>query len=247
MKTKLSVFMLLCRSTLGKLLLLLPLMAAAELLAFYFAMQNEFPSFVHGVTEAVSLEHAFAQGKISWIAAAGLLLMTVVLCLCGCEFGSKVGYTLRRLSLSEKDVFVCQAVHNTLCYLLFWTAQILLTLVMSIFFTNLAPEGSVSVQTVFLAYCRSPFLHSLLPLMDISLWIRNIIIAAGLGIACAVFPFRQREGTFGGEIAALFMVVLVWFSREIDELGMDILVYLCFAVVTAEALYHIYAKREIFE
>ncbi|MFQ9916376.1 MAG: GntR family transcriptional regulator [Flavonifractor plautii] len=58
---------------------------------------------------------------------------------------------------------------------------------------RLAPEFS-GPQALFLACYRDSYLHSLLPLDDCLLWVRNLSMCAALGTAAASFSFQRRMG-----------------------------------------------------
>ena len=46
----------------------------------------------------------------------------------------------------------------------------------------------------FLACWRSPYLHALLPLEDVWLWGRNLLLCAALGLGTAAFSHERRHG-----------------------------------------------------
>ncbi len=231
MKKHLSILMLMSRSTIYKLLGMLLIMAAVEGTLFYFTLGKMM------ATEIVGLELVLQQSRISWICALSFLLVTVLLCLTGCEFGGRQGYTLRRLSVSQRSVFLWQAFYNICCFFLFWAVQLFIVLALCRLYMERIDPPAISNQTVFLAFYRNDFLHSLLPLADISRYVRNLFLVLGLGIASAYFPIRQRRGGTGVGIIVLSAVTLFFFSHSMGSLGNDILV-IVFSIVTATmALY----------
>lgn len=186
MRKHLSVFMLLSRSTIYKIIALLLLMAVVELGLFWFV-------FSRGVTEeGFALELLVEQSCIFWVFAAGFLLLTLLLGSTTYEASARQGYTLLRLSISPRWVFFWQCVYNLLCYLLFWAVQLLLVMAMSrIYMAKAAPEF-LSGQTVFLAFYRNSFLHGLLPLDDVMFWVRNGAMFLALSLCAAHYPQAQR-------------------------------------------------------
>ena len=78
--------------------------------------------------------------------------------------------------------------------LFFWAAHLgTLLALCAAALPRLAPEFS-GPQALFLACYRDPYLHSLLPLDDCLLWVRNLSMCAALGTAAASFSFQRRMG-----------------------------------------------------
>ena len=65
-------------------------------------------------------------------------------------------------------------------------------------------------QTIFLAFYRSELLHSLIPLEEISRWVRNGVMALGLGACAALEPFLQRRKELPWEILAPVSLALLF-------------------------------------
>ena len=144
MKQHTSVFMLMARSTIYRVLGLLIVMAAAEAGLFWLRIQQ-------GVVDgSFHLEGVIAGSKLTWACAAGFQLVTALL-FWGCYTVSH-SYTAARLSVSNKTVFLWQCVYNAACYLLFWAVQILIAMALCHWYTVLAPAEYVTNQTVFLAF-----------------------------------------------------------------------------------------------
>lgn len=216
MRKHLSVLMLAARSSIYKVLGLLLLMTGLEGAALYLTLARS-PAWGH----PVSLEELIEQSRVSWILAAAFVLITAVLCLTGCEFGSKQGYTLRRLQISEKSVFAWQCVYNAACLVLLWAVQTGIALAFCAWYTANAEPGTVTNQTLFLAFYRSGLLHSLLPLSDWLRWLRNFLLLLGLAMAAGEFPIRQRRGSWGKSIVFMLVVTIAFFTREMGSTGSD--------------------------
>ena len=58
------------------------------------------------------LEVIFDNAHTDLLFAAAFLLITVTLCIPTCQFSSQTGYTLKRLSISERSIFFCQTAYN---------------------------------------------------------------------------------------------------------------------------------------
>ena len=218
MRQHLSVFMLYVRSSLYKVLLLLIGMAAVECGLFMWTLND-----------AMSLESIWENSHILYVFIACALLITLLLCLIGCERGNRQGYTLRRLSVPESAVVLWQSLCNVGCYLLLWVAQIGIALGLCQWYV--VQTGVSSNQTIFLAFYRSNFLHNLLPLEETSLWVRNVLLLITFGMVTACFSFRQRRGKFAAEIIALFWATLVWCSRDLGNIVIDIFAIFCCLMV----------------
>ncbi|MDD2375535.1 MAG: hypothetical protein PHQ55_07510 [Eubacteriales bacterium] len=87
MRKHLSILMLLARSSVYKIITLLAVMTAVEAILFYRAIS----------LSDTMLEVVVDRSYISFVFAAACVLMTIILWLPGCEFGSKTGYTIKRL------------------------------------------------------------------------------------------------------------------------------------------------------
>lgn len=232
MKKYLSVFMLLARSTIYRLCALLVAMAATEGVLFWFAMQKN-----------TTLENTFAQSRIYWACAIFFVLFTAMLAMTGCEHGAKTGYTLRRLKISERSVFICQSAYNTICYFIFWTVQVFIILGLFHYYTTAADITFVSSQSIFLAFYRNGFLHSLLPLEEVSRYVRNGILILCLGITSAYYPVRQRSGKIGTELIVLVCILLPFFARGIGGFLNDLFLSGTAIVVVIKVLTGVFAKE----
>ena len=252
MKKHLSVFMLISRSTIYKVIALFVAMAALEGALFYISLDKALTRPIaensvglqglQGVQnlqaqQPVGLESLFTKSLIPWVFAVAFLLLTVLLCLTGCEFGSKQGYTLGRLSISGRSIFMWQALYNTICFFLLWAVQLAVALALCKLYIAKIPTEAVSGQTVLLAFYRNSFLHSLLPLDETSRYICNVFLIIGLGTSSAGFPFKQRRGKFGVNVALLVSTCLVFFTRSMGGFGNDILMILIAITVAAESIY----------
>lgn len=235
MKQHLSVFMLMVRSSFYKILGLLALMAVAEATLFHFALDG-----------GANLEHVVKYSRITYPFYIVFVLLTLLLCSAGCEFGSKTGYTLRRLSISEKRVFFWQCVYNTAAYLLFWAVQVLVAVALcTAYVTVFADSPYITHQTLFLAFYRSDFLHSLLPMENILFWVRNLLFFVSLGVTTAHFPYSQRRRSKFYHIyllAPLFLVSFVWRGYSGPEIDITIIVCAVFLILS---LYRVLKTQEV--
>ena len=211
MKKHLSVFNLMATSSIYKITGLFAIMGIIEFILFRMVLF----AGPDASTDTFHIEYVFQNSRVFLVFAAALVLLTVLLCLTGYETSSKQGYTLQRLSISEKQVFGIQALYNTLCYFLFWSVQLLIVFLLSFYFVKKAPEMYVTNQTLFLAFYRNSFLHGLLPFEDTMIWIKNIFLFLGLGICSAGFTMAQRKGKRAFELIILLVSTIFLFSSPL--------------------------------
>ena len=232
MKKYLSVIMLTARSSIYKIFPVIIIMVAAQY--FLFSRKLCLASVSEGYVKGAfpSLEMVVFESHIMWVLFAAFLFITFFLCRTGCEFKNKQGYTLKRLRISEKGVFFCQAIYNTTIYLILWGIQITAALWFCHMYVNDPSFGDLGPHTVFAAFYRNDFLHSLLPLAEFGIYIRDIILTIALGAASAVFPYKQRMGKIGFEMIVLTAACLLFFKVEMGSIDFTgLMIMICIFVI----------------
>ena len=206
-KKHLSIFMLISRSSIYKVIGLITLMLLSESILLFMTIQEQ-PSFAMHIIE----------GHTSWIFGIVFLLLTFLLSTFGWERSEKQGYTVKRLSISEKAFFFWQSLYNTICFLLLWMFQILFVIIAFHFAKDWITEEYLNHQSIFVAFIESDFLHSLLPFSEIYLWLRNILYAISMGLFTAFLPYLQRnEKPYIHHIYIVFYILLS-FSQPIADM-----------------------------
>ena len=242
MKKHLSLVQLFARSTIFPMLALLAAMAAAELALFRHSLDLHLRYAAAG-DEMDSLEQIIDYSNIAILFGLAFLLLTVILCLPGCRFGSRTDYTFGRLSLDERTVYWWQAGYNAACYVILWAAQLGVTLACCALYLASAPEGAYTGQTVFLASYRSPLLHALLPLGDWVLWLRNLGLLAGLALSTARVPVCRRQGK--APVAVVLMALTIYFfPRALGNYSYDVIVLWPIVGSIAGVLWAVLRKEE---
>lgn len=237
MKKHLSVLGLFARQTLLPVLGVLIFVSGIQWISFQLNLRRALTAYAADVGEAFpQLEVLLPRSAVYAYFALGYLLITALLCLSNCQFRAQTGYTLRCLSVGERAVFLWQWLYNALIYLLLWLWQVILSYGLCLYYLSAAPMDAVGTQTLFLAFWRSEFLHALLPLTDIALWIRNGFLLIALSLAAAIFPYRQRRGKYSGSAIALVPYVLITFERGIAEWQSTALAVTVAFMVLAEAI-----------
>lgn len=209
MKRYISVFEMIARSSIYKVLLILVGMVAAESIAFYIRLQK-FSETTRNVGEYIEWSNYDLIFKIAYV------LLTIVIVLPGMNLGSTQSYTLQRLRIKEKRIFWLQALYNTLAYVLLWGAQLVMILVSVFVYSKNLPKDAIwNNQSVFLAFYQNDFMHSILPLEDGPGWWVLGFVIVGTGFIAAEFTKQQRRGKFAFEILILAAAVLISFPREV--------------------------------
>ncbi len=159
-------------------------------------------------------------------------LLTCVLAGIGPMGGTRPDYTLRRLSVPPRKVFLIRAAHNTLWYLVFWGVQLAVALGLCLLRQRLFPAIR-GRQDVLLTFYRVPYLHALLPLGDWFLYVRNLLFFALMGCATAV---DARRGLLYACVG-LSLTFGIFFPAKMGLTGTVIaeLTFLCLAACCAAA------------
>lgn len=233
MRGYLSLLMLAARSTVYKISGLLLLMGALEMALFYRLLQK---SSVH----PEGLEGLIDLSGIPIVCGGAFLVLCLILSLNGYESGgSKIRYTLQRLSLSEEAIALLWSVYYLACFLIFWAVQLFIILWLGRLYVSAVDPAYINEQTIFLAFYRNSFLHSLLPLEETSRFLRNGALLLGLSLGAACLPFKQRRGK--RDIAMSFLAVFTFwvFPQEMGRFGSDAWIWLLALSLAGHSLYYI--------
>ena len=217
MKRYLSIFMLLSRSVFYKLLAVFFGTAALHT-AVYFLLCDQ-----------RNIEAIYNHWGMKVMFGIGLVTTTAMLMDTLSQSGSKLDYTIRRLRIGSRSLCFCQSVFNIACFLMFWAVEICVALLLCRVWVN--TMGVESHQVVYLAFYRSELLHSLLPLDDVSRWVRNFLCFTGLGFSVACAPIFQRSGRQYLGVLVLPIVLTFLFPAGIADLVNDGLLGLAAVVV----------------
>lgn len=219
MKKFTSSIGLFARSTLWRVLIVLVISAVLQLLMWGLEFRSSMRAYNEARLEMPTVEKIVDRGAVNAIFRLTLTAITVILCLPGASRRSHTEYTLGRLSVSERGVFFCQAAYNAAVYLLLFAVQTALLFAMVLIYRTLAPAESVAPNIAYIAFYRNRFMHSILPLEDVRLWIRNIALVLILALSTAEFPYLRRRGRMSATPIAVLGCVWVFFSSEIGSIG----------------------------
>lgn len=209
MKRYLSVFEMIARSSIYKVLLIIAGMVMAQAIVFYQKVMAggmySLESYIYECDFGISFRIAY-------------VLITIVIVLPGMNLGSVQSYTLQRLRIKESKVFWLQVLYNFVAYVLLWGIQLMTLLTMAVFhYQKFADNGIWNNQTLFLAFYKSEFMHTMLPLEDGLGWF--VLVSMGLisALTAAEFTKRQRCGKFGFELVVVVIITLIGITRNIGD------------------------------
>ena len=232
MKQHTSVFMLMARSTIYRVLGLLIVMAAAEAGLFWLRIQQ-------GVVDgSFHLEGVIALSKLTWACAAGFQLVTALL-FWGCYTVSH-SYTAARLSVSNKTVFLWQCIYNAACYLLFWAVAAASVLGMCAIHGALCDRGP---QSVFLAFHSNRTLHALIPFEEYSFLIRNLLYLLVMSLVTAQYPMIQRQGSKNYFYLMTAAIVCLRFPGRTGNFGNNLVDIVLSAIILLAVGWWVYGKE----
>lgn len=210
MKKHMSVFQLMVRCNFYRVLVTLAAMVVLQTGLFWWAFNHGFGA------EGYGLEFVFEKSHIELVFIGVFIAMDIFLRAgTGYEAEGKHNYTMMRLSVTRKEVYYWHFVSNVLYYLLFFSVQLLTVIMLGVMYLKYAPAEYVTGQTLFLAFYRNNFCHSLLPLEDFPYWIRNFLVLIGAGFWSAYYPKEEeveKKKKFPG-----FVVLPVLYSRGLGD------------------------------
>lgn len=242
MKKHLSILLLYARSSLFTVLAILAAMAAAQITCY----QNEIDSIVarHTVntTAPIPLERTIDSAPFLLIFALAFLLIIIVLAIPGCRLGSRTDYTVARLGLDERTLYLWQTAYNAAILLLLWATELFTVLACTRIYAAALP-AYVTPQSTFLAAYRSGLFHALMPLEDAFLWARNLALVAGLALAIARVPFCRRAGKIPLAVFLMAMIAL-FFPRPLGDPATDFLIAWPTVTIIATSLWLSLRKEE---
>ena len=163
----------------------------------------------------------------NWPVGCGRIGMPVMVLLLNSSLagskGSRIDYTLRRLSLSERTVTTVWTLVFAGWFLLYWAMQLALLFGM---YANYVSTYGGSENLLFVVALRSKYFHYLLPLYEPWGFVRNIAVCVYCGYFTAQGARNARNGRWAP--LCLFYVSPALFiePRPLANQGMD-----CFEVV----------------
>lgn len=169
------------RSSFYKILLVLAGMILTEGLLFR-RLGREMAGRQIPVTPEKMIEGCFL--KLVFFSALALAFF-ILLWMESQRGGVKSSYTLLRLKLTWRQQFALRTGYNILCLALVFAVQAAFSAILCLRYGELLPEEFASPQLLFLTFYRSSFLHSLLPMAEAAIWVRNLLLLLAFGMEAA--------------------------------------------------------------
>ena len=178
----LSVYDLFLRSGGCKVGIVIALTLLAEAITLVVLMQGE----------TMYYENLFARGAALPF-GVGFLLLTLALIDPLRAQKSNVDYTIRRLHIRPLDVFWVETVYVLLAYFVFWALNVTLFYACGAYFTSHISTAANREMGLLLAFVRTPQLYMLLPIKNVTFWIRNITGVLALSACIARYSYFARK------------------------------------------------------
>ena len=227
---EISIWALLARGSIYKVLTILVMMAMAEGYLFLSSLNRSLrqtPLVSAGFVPVLNYSGAVIVFMVA------LCLIFTVLFLCDTEHGgSRWGYTLDRLLVSDRHQILIKVVYNILCFVLLFGVQAWVGMWMCRMYADRMPKEIVSPQLTFLAFYQSSFLHNVLPLAESAKWVRNVLMILALSAELAMARRRRNSGVVG-MVPALS---ILWMTEDIGFHATQIVADIVCIVVIIDAV-----------
>lgn len=194
-----SVILLAARGVTGKLLVLFAILTAVE------------AALVAGMGLGAEFLRFMLDSNLSLAFRGAILVLAAICCLWGSDLrGGRCQYTLGRLQVGEMATVVLWGLCYALAFLALMGFQLLLILGVCGWFAY-ANQGFSSAQTLFLAAHQDGLFHSLLPLEDWGIYVRNGLFALSLGLTCSAWSFWRRRNVPGMAVYGVTFLAVFFF------------------------------------
>lgn len=216
MKRHISVLQLFIRSSFLQVLAVCLVISITESILFVRSLEKLNVQYQAGELRVLMLENVIEEAKLFYVFMVGIAVITMFLNRIGRNMGGRQEYTLYRLQITPKQVFLWQALYNSSCYILFWAVQVVVAFLLCLYFVRTADSSMVTNQSLFLAFYRSDFLHAVLPLEHMARWICNLSWFAALGWSVAYDVYVNRRGKLTIWMYAVLIGGFVCFMQGLE-------------------------------
>jgi len=224
MKQHKSVFQLYVRSSFHWVVAVCVLLAGAEFFWFRYTFQKLLKQYNAEEIFVLLPEIVVEKAHLGYFFLVAIALITIILLLSGRNNSSKQEYTLYRLGIQQKYVFLWQAIYGSLSFLFLWAVQAVAAVGLCMYFVKTADSSMVTHQTLFLTFCRNEFLSFVLPVHNALVGVAHVsmYLALGWSVAYEIYCNRRGKRSFwlwivvgigyaavsGGATASLFFFAL---------------------------------------
>lgn len=206
---EISIWTLLARGSIYKIFVVLVIMAVTEGCLFLSSLNRSLrqtPLVNAGFVPVLN----YSGAVIVFMAA--LCLVFTILYLCETEHGgSRWGYTMDRLLVTDRHQILIKFVYNILCFVLLFGVQAWVGMWMCRIYAEQMPGELVSPQLTFLAFYQSSFLHNVIPLAENAKWVRNALMILGMSAELALARRRRNSGV----LSALPALSIIWMTEDV--------------------------------
>ena len=192
MKKQISVFQLMVRTSLWKVLLIMLGLLATQFVLFFVLGAGE-EQYLLDVLERLPY----------WPIGIGLYLISAALYIPLSDRGGRMNNLILRLGLSEKQIYWIQVLFNALVYTMFLVAQAMTMILLCLIHDWVTP-GTMDPMSILVTSYQHPVFHRLFPLHDLVSWFNLLVLVTGMSICTAAYPMRQRHRF--GSVCTVFMV-----------------------------------------
>lgn len=229
----LSLWALLARCSIYKILAVLAAMALAEGILFYNC-----PNVGTGVE---SLAKAVEDSRLSAIFLAVLGLVCFILAWTEQRLDAKSAAALSRLQLTDNRTFLIKTAYNIFCLAMLFMTQVWLVIWLAGMGGTGLEAAHVSPQRMFLAFYRIDFLHCLLPMAETGKWVRNLLLLLAFGAAAAGSPKAGKPPVLS--LVALYALTTIGFVSPMGQNVMDTLYTMLYTAVIIIDLWQVRRGR----
>lgn len=201
-KKDLSVLAIMVRASIYKIFGVFFCMAAVELGLFAWKVKEA--STINAVDGLRGinglLENLLEDCSVDRIFFLTLWVMIIILVWADSERnGSKPDYLTGRLSAGMGKIYALRFAYHAACLVILIAVQIGLAFCMCGLYLKMQNPEYISSQALFFTFYRSEFLHSIFPMEEVGLWIRNFFLLLVTAMETAGMPglkarFRIRMG-----------------------------------------------------
>lgn len=152
------------------------------------------------------------------------------------------GYLARRLALKDSQLGLLWSGNVFLCLVIVWGWEVVLLLCAHLLFQLGIPADYWSHQSFFIDCYRSDFLHLVLPMGDVVLWIRNLVILVSLSLTSGYAVVKHWRGE-QSKLWGCAVVFCGWTLRSWES-GMDVVCGIVFAIIGLCAVVFMFSEEE---
>lgn len=229
----LSLWALLARCSIYKVLAVLAVMTLGEAALFYGCLKSGMGSY--------TLAGAVESSHISVVFLVALGLICFILAWTEGRLDTESSAAMLRLRLSASRIFMIKAAYNVACMVILFVVQIWLGIGLVEIYGRVMNEIYASPQRLFLAFYRIDFLHCLLPMAEVGKWVRNLLLLLAMGIEAAMGAGKAKKETY--PLAALYVLSITWFVSSMGRNVIDLISDTVYAIVIASNIWQV-RKRQ---